>query len=283
MLTSKRLDPGLHLAGMTGGKVTVPGLKAFKERGQKIAALTCYDYTTARLLNEAGIDVILVGDTLGMVKLGYSSTLPVTVEDMLYHTRIVARGNSRALLVSDMPYLSYHVSIQEALRYCGRMLKEGGAEAVKIEGGAEMVPVIKELLKAKIPVMGHIGMTPQSVNLFGGFKVQGREASAGKRILSDARALERAGVFSIVLECVPSDLGEKITKAVSVPTIGIGAGPGCDGQVLVIDDLLGITPDPLPRFVRRYARLRESIRSAALAYGQDVRNRRFPNKEHSYS
>jgi 3-methyl-2-oxobutanoate hydroxymethyltransferase len=263
-------------------KITAPGLKALKKQGQKIVTLTCYDFSTAQVLNNAGVDVLLVGDSLGMVKLGYPTTLPVTVEDMAYHTRIVARGNTRALLVTDMPYLSYHVSPEQAVENCGRMLKEG-AEAVKIEGGSEIVPVIAALRRAKIPVMGHLGMTPQSVNVFGGYKVQGRDKQAIKQLVSDAKALDKAGVFAIVLECLPPDVARAITRAVSIPTIGIGAGVGCDGQVLVIDDLLGWTDDPLPRFVKRYAHLRETVRQAVEQYGRDVRSGKFPDAGHSYT
>lgn len=262
-------------------KITVPFLKAMKHQRQKIVALTCYDFTAAQILNAASVDILLVGDSLGMVKLGYSSTLPVTVEDMLYHTRIVARGNSRALLVTDMPYLSYHASGGEAVRNCGRMLKEG-AEAVKIEGGQEMLPIVRALSAAKIPVMGHVGMTPQSVHVFGGYKVQGREQAVRKKLLADSKALERAGVFSIVLECVPQDLAKSISRSLSIPTIGIGAGPGTDGQILVIDDLLGLTGDPVPRFVKRYAPLRQTIEAAVTHYGRDVRAGKFPDEAHAY-
>ena len=263
-------------------KVTVPMLREMKRRRQKIVALTSYDYTTTRLLNEAGVDVILVGDSLGMVKLGYDSTLPVTVDDMAYHTRIVARGNERALVITDMPYLSYQASPQDAVRHSGRMLK-AGAQAVKIEGGAEMVPIIRALLAAKIPVMGHLGMTPQSVHLFGGYKVQGKEKSQWQKMLSDARSLEKAGAFSIVLECVPAALGRQISHAVKVPAIGIGAGPDCDGQILVVDDLLGMTAPPLPRFVKTYANLRGIIQRAVRDYAHEVRAGKFPDPRHSYT
>ncbi len=263
-------------------KITVPALLEMKRKRQKIVALTSYDFTTAQLLNAAGVDVILIGDSLGMVKLGYKSTLPVTVEDMAYHTRIVAKGNTRALVVTDMPYLSYHASREEAVRHGGRMVK-AGAQAVKLEGGAEMAPVIRALLTAKIPVMGHIGMTPQSVHLFGGYRVQGRPRAQEKRILADAKALEKAGVFSIVLECVPAALARRISRTVRVPVIGIGAGPSCDGQILVVDDLLGISAPPLPRFVKRYADLRGSILRAARDYARDVRSGKFPDRDHSYT
>jgi 3-methyl-2-oxobutanoate hydroxymethyltransferase len=270
-------------------KVTVPMLREMKRRRQKIVALTSYDYRTTQLLNEAGVDVILVGDSLGMVKLGYDSTLPVTVEDMIYHTRIVARGNTaclpagrQALLVADMPYMSYHAAPADAVRNAGKMPK-AGAQAVKIEGGAEVVPIIRALLVAKIPVMGHIGMTPQSVHLFGGYKVQGKEKSRWKKLVSDAKALENAGVFAVVIECVPAALGRRISHAIKVPTIGIGAGVDCDGQVLVVDDLLGMTPPPHPRFVKTYADVGGVIKRAAQDYALDVRKGKFPDDRHSYS
>ncbi len=253
-----------------------------KRRRKKIVALTSYDFNTTRLLNEAGVDIVLVGDSLGMVKLGYASTLPVTVEDMVYHTKIVARGNSRAFLVTDMPYLSYQASAPDAIRNCGRMLK-AGAEAVKIEGGREMVAIVRALRGAGIPVMGHIGMTPQSVHLFGGYKVQGRKRAQWAKILADAKALEKAGAFAIVLECIPAGLGRQISRAVKIPTIGIGAGPACDGQILVVDDLLGLTTPPSPRFVKRYADLRGVMRRAARDYTLDVRSGKFPDLSHSYS
>jgi 3-methyl-2-oxobutanoate hydroxymethyltransferase len=217
-----------------------------------------------------------------MVKLGYSSTLPVTVEDMVYHTRIVARAKPQALLVSDMPYLSYQASAEEAIRNGGRLLK-AGAQAVKIEGGKALASTIRALTRSGIPVMGHIGMTPQSVHLFGGYKVQGRKRAQGAKILADAKAIERAGVFAIVLECVPASLGRRISRAVKVPVIGIGAGAGCDGQILVLDDLLGLTAPPWPRFVKRYADLRAVIKRAARAYADDVRSGRFPDAGHSYT
>lgn len=262
-------------------RITAPGLRALKEQQQRIVALTCYDYTTAQILNAADVDVLLVGDSLGMVKLGYASTLPVTVEDMLYHTRIVARGNSRCLLVTDMPYLSYHTSPSDAVKNSGQMLK-AGAQAVKIEGGREIVPMIRALRAAKIPVMGHLGMTPQSVHDFGGYRIQARNAKTVKKLESDARALENAGVFSMVLECIPEKVAQRLSRKLKIPTIGIGAGAGCDGQILVIDDLLGLTPEPLPRFVKKYARLRDTIREAATRYGREVRGGQFPDAAHVY-
>jgi 3-methyl-2-oxobutanoate hydroxymethyltransferase len=262
-------------------KITAPSLAHFKQDRRPIVAVTSYDFMTTQLLNEVGVDVVLVGDSLGMVKLGYTSTLPVTVEDMLYHTRIVARGNSRALLVTDMPFISYQASPVDAVRNAGAMIK-AGAEAVKLEGGEEMLPAILALKKAKIPVMGHLGLTPQSVHEFGGYKVQGKNPAARRKLLRDARSLETAGVFALVLEGIPADLARQITKSISIPTIGIGAGPACDGQVLVIDDLLGLTPPPHPRFVKAYADLRGMIRKAVGSYASEVRGRRFPEARHSY-
>jgi 3-methyl-2-oxobutanoate hydroxymethyltransferase len=266
---------------MISDKISIPILQQMKRDKTPIVALTAYDCATARLVSEAGVDLILVGDTLGMVKLGYSSTLPVTVDDMVYHTRIVARAKPHSLLVADMPYLSYQASKEDAIRNSGRMLKVG-AEAVKIEGGREMAPMVRALRGAGIPVMGHIGMTPQSVHLFGGYKVQGRNPASQRALVADARALEKAGVFSMVLECVPRALAERITRLVNVPTIGIGAGPGCSGQILVIDDLLGMTAPPLPRFVKCYADLRGTIGRAVRDYASEVRQGVFPDKMHSY-
>jgi 3-methyl-2-oxobutanoate hydroxymethyltransferase len=262
-------------------KLTVLSLLEMKRDRRKIVALTAYDFTTARLLDQAGADILLVGDSLGMVKLAYSSTLPVTVEDMVYHTRLVAQARPTALLVTDMPFLSYQASTEDAIRNAGKMLK-AGAEAVKLEGGKEIVSKIRALREIGIPVMGHIGMTPQSVHAFGGYKVQGRQKAQAAKILSDAKAIEKAGVFAIVLECVPNDLARRISKTIKVPTIGIGAGPSCDGQILVIDDLLGLTPSPLPRFVKRYADLGTVIKRAVAEYAREVRQGKFPDKEHSY-
>ena len=263
-------------------KITINVFQQMKRDRQRIVALTSYDLTTTQLLNESDVDLVLVGDSLGMVKMGYRSTLPVTVEDMVFHVRLAAPGNSKALLVGDMPFMSYQASAEEAIRNAGRMLK-AGAEAVKVEGGREIVPIVSALREMGIPVMGHIGMTPQSVNVFGGYKVQGRQAAAQKKILADAKALERAGAFAIVLECVPSALGKKISRSVKIPVIGIGAGPDCDGQILVVDDMLGLTPAPHPRFVKRYADLRGTIKRAARDYARDVRLGRFPDQSQSYS
>jgi 3-methyl-2-oxobutanoate hydroxymethyltransferase len=248
----------------------------------KITCLTAYDYPTARLLDEAGVDVLLVGDSLGMVALGYESTLPVTMEEMLHCTRSVRRGTRRALLVADMPYGSYHDDPAEAVRNAVRFVKEAGAEAVKIEGGERRLDLIARIVDAEIPVMGHIGLTPQSVNAFGGFRVQGKTAEAGEQVLRDARAVEAAGAFSIVLESIPRELAARITAELRIPTIGIGAGPDCDGQVLVIHDLLGLSFGHKPKFARRYANVAEIISRAAAEYCQDVRQGSFPADEESY-
>jgi len=271
------------------GKVTVPGIlerkplvSLQKAAPAKITCLTAYDYPTARLLDEAGVDILLVGDSLGMAVLGYESTLPVTLEEMLHHTRAVRRGTRRALLVADMPYGSYHDDPKEAVRHAVRFVKEAGAEAVKIEGGERRMDLITRLVEAEIPVMGHIGLTPQSVNAFGGFRVQGKTAEAGEQILRDARAVEAAGAFSIVLESIPRELGARITAELRIPTIGIGAGPDCDGQVLVIHDLLGLTFGHKPKFARRYADVGEIISRAAAEYCRDVQQGTFPSDEESY-
>src|SRR6202790_617088 len=271
------------------GKVTVPSILQRKSEipsqnssPVKITCLTAYDYPTARLLDEAGVDVLLVGDSLGMVVLGYESTLPVTLEEMLHHTRAVRRGTRHALLVADMPYGSYHDDPMAAVRHAIRFVKEAGAEAVKIEGGERRMDLIARLVDAEIPVMGHIGLTPQSVNAFGGFRVQGKTEEAGDQLVRDARAVEAAGAFSIVLESIPRELGARITSELRIPTIGIGAGPDCDGQVLVIHDLLGLSFGHKPKFTRRYADLGEIISRAAVEYCRDVQQGRFPSDEESY-
>lgn len=258
--------------------VTVPDFLAAKARGLRLTLLTAYDYTLARLLDEAGVDGLLVGDSLGMVVQGQEHCLAVTLEEMIYHTRLVARGVRRALLISDLPFLSYQLSPQQALESAGRLVKEGGAHAVKIEGGVRSAPAIAAIVAADIPVMGHIGMTPQSLRRFGGFRVQRDEA----RLLEDAHAIEQAGAFALVIECVPSDLARKITAAVRIPTIGIGAGPGCDGQILVTHDMLGLFPDLRPRFVKQYADLGEAIRQAVTHYCREVREGAFPAPEHEF-
>ena len=270
-------------------KVTVPGIlarKSPKDRSggtnSKIVCLTAYDYPTARLLDDAGVDVVLVGDSLGMAVLGYESTVPVSLEEMLHHLRAVRRATRRALLVADMPFGSYHVSIEDSVRSALRLVKEGGAEAVKLEGGKRCFELIHRLTDAAIPVMGHVGMTPQSVYALGGFKVQGRGAEAAERVLRDAHAVEAAGAFAVVLECVPRELAAEVTRSLRIPTIGIGAGPDCDGQILVVHDLLGLTPGRAGKFVRRYADLAGTISGAVASYCDDVRNGRFPSDAESY-
>ncbi len=264
-------------------RVTVPEVRAAKGRPEPLAVLTAYDAPTARLLDEAGVDILLVGDSVGMVVAGLDSTLPVTLDEMVYHTRAVCRGRRRALVVADLPFLAYQVSVEEAVRSAGRLVKEAGAEAVKLEGGAALAPQIRALVAAGIPVMGHVGLTPQAIHRMGGYRVQGREAAARAAILDDARAVEAAGAFALVVEGVPRSLGAEVTRAVGIPTIGIGAGPECDGQVLVLHDLIGLAAAGRPpRFVRRYAEVGEVIRRAAAAYVADVRGRRFPSAAESY-
>jgi 3-methyl-2-oxobutanoate hydroxymethyltransferase len=261
--------------------VTIHDLRARKERGERFVMLTAYDFPTAQILDEAAIPVLLVGDSLAQVVLGYDSTIPVTMDEMLHHTRAVARGTRNALIVGDMPFMSYQTSVEEGLRNAGRFLKEGGAHTVKIEGPqAELASAMSD---RGIPVMGHLGLTPQSVHLFGGYKVQGRTDEQAVRIKLWAKELEEAGAFALVLECVPSTLAEEITASLSIPTIGIGAGPHCDAQVLVINDLLGLTPGPGPKFVKRYADLRASITGAVKRYADEVVAGSYPDDEHSYS
>lgn len=245
--------------------------------------LTAYDYSMAKIVNDAGIDSILVGDSLGMVVQGYESTLEVTMDDMIYHCRAVARGAENALIVGDMPFLSYHISVEEAVRNAGRLIQEGKAHAVKLEGGIDQVDNVKAIVKAQIPVMGHIGLTPQSVNLFGGFKVQGKDTAQAQKVIDDALALEAAGVFAIVLEGIPEKLATLITEKISVPTIGIGAGRYCDGQVLVIHDLLGMYSGQSPKFSKRYAALNEMIKDSVTAYVTEVKTAQFPEEKHTFS
>lgn len=263
-------------------KVTAADLRDMKKRKEKIVALTCYDAPMARLLNEQGVDVVLVGDSVANVKLGYENTLPVTIEEMLHHVRAVKRGNSRALLVADMPFLSYEMDPREAVKQVGRLVKQGGAEAVKVEGGRAVLPSVKALSAANIPVMGHLGLTPQAIHRLGGYRVQGKTPRDAERILADARALEAAGVFALVLEAVPAALARRVTRALSIPVIGIGAGPGCDGQVLVLDDMLGLSEGPVPRFVKAYASLRPAAAAAVRRYRDDVKAGRFPGPGNVY-
>ena len=262
-------------------KVTIATFRQKKERGEPITMLTAYDYPTALAEDQAGIDSILVGDSLGMVVLGYPNTLPVTMEDMLHHSKAVSRGAKFALLIGDMPFMSYQVSTEEAVRNAGRFLQEAGMEAVKLEGGRERVEAIRAIIGAGIPVMGHLGLTPQSVNQLGGFRPQGKTASAAKRLIEDALLLEEAGCFSIVLESVPANLAELISKKISIPTIGIGAGVGCDGQVLVTHDLLGLFDRFTPKFVKKYADFHDEMQRAFGEYIEDVQTKHFPADEHS--
>lgn len=271
---------------MNQAKVRVPDLARMKAAGTPITMLTAYDCAFARIFDEVGVDVLLVGDSLAMVVQGADSTLPVTVDEIVYHTRMVVRGRKRALVVADMPFLSYQVSPEDALRNAGRLIKEGGAEAVKLEGGISVAETVERLTRVDIPVMGHIGLTPQSVHRMGGHRVQGRREGRGpgcrERLLEDARALERAGAFAMVLEGIPAPLAREITAAVSVPTIGIGAGPDCDGQVLVMHDMLGLSASFVPRFAKTYANLWQEASGAASAYIREVRERTFPAPEHCY-
>ncbi|HNB37446.1 MAG TPA: 3-methyl-2-oxobutanoate hydroxymethyltransferase [Anaerolineales bacterium] len=262
-------------------KVTTLTFRQKKERGEPITMLTAYDYPTAMAVDKAGIDSILVGDSLAMVVLGYENTLPVTMEEMLHHARAVARGAKSALLVGDMPFMSYQVSVEEAARNAGRFLQQGGMDAIKLEGGRERADAIRAITGAGIPVMGHIGLTPQSVHQLGGFRAQGKTASAAKRLLEDAQALEEAGAFSLVLESVPARLAEVISKHISIPSIGIGAGTGCDGQVLVTHDLLGLFDRFTPKFVKKYTNLHETMHKAFTDYIDDVESKRFPAQEHT--
>jgi 3-methyl-2-oxobutanoate hydroxymethyltransferase len=271
------------------GKITVPDLLQRKTQAagshsklQKVTCLTAYDYPTARLLDEAGVDVILVGDSLGMVVLGHENTLSVTIEEMLHHTRAVRRGTRRALVVADMPYGSYHTDLSESLHNAMRFVKEAGAEAVKVEGGERRLELISRLTEAEIPVMGHVGLTPQSVNALGGYRVQGKTADAAEQLIRDARAVEAAGAFAVVLEAVPRELAAQITRELRIPTIGIGAGPDCDGQILVVHDLLGLTFGQKPKFARQYANVGQIISKAIRAYCDDVRGGTFPSDGESY-
>ncbi|MDD2921203.1 MAG: 3-methyl-2-oxobutanoate hydroxymethyltransferase [Anaerolineales bacterium] len=262
-------------------KVTTLAFRQKKERGEAIAMLTAYDYPTAMAMDRAGIDSILVGDSLAMVALGYENTLPVTMDEMLHHARAVSRGAKSALLVGDMPFMSYQISTEEAVRNAGRFLQQGGMDAVKLEGGRERADAVRAIISAGIPVMGHIGLTPQSVHQLGGFRAQGKTAAAAKRLLEDAKILEDAGAFSLVLESVPARLAEFISKQISIPTIGIGAGAGCDGQVLVTNDLLGLFDRFTPKFVKQYANFHAEMNKAFAEYIDDVETKKFPAVEHT--
>jgi 3-methyl-2-oxobutanoate hydroxymethyltransferase len=263
-------------------KVTTRLLRGMKRKGDKITMMTAYDYAFARIVDDSGIDIVLVGDSLGNVIQGRQTTLPVTLDEMIYHTSLVARGTQNAMVVGDMPFMSFQVSPEQALRNAGRFLKEGGAEGVKLEGGKVAAETIARITAAGIPVMGHVGLTPQSVHQFGGYRVQGKKEKAAERLIEDAMAVQDAGAFSIVLECVPGELSAAITDKLKIPTIGIGAGVHCDGQVLVLHDLLGLTGGGGPKFVKRYAELGSAAREALEQFVREVRDGTFPDPEHSY-
>ena len=269
-------------AGAPRAKITAPAIVALKRKGEPISVVTAYDFPTARYADQAGIEILLVGDSVGTVMLGYESTLPVTMEDMLHHVRAVTRAKPSALVVGDMPFMSYQVSTEQAVQNAGRLVQEGGADAIKLEGGARVAEAVQRIVEAGIPVMGHLGLTPQSVLAFGGYKVQARGEADQERLLADARTLERAGCFSLVLEGIPARLGAAVTRELTIPTIGIGAGVQCDGQVLVTHDLLGLFHGHQPKFVRRYAELGTATREAFARYVADVKARRFPSDAESY-
>lgn len=265
------------------GRISIHKLKEWKAEGHRFAMITAYDYPSARLVEQAGIPIILVGDSLGSVVLGYDSTVPVTMDDVAYHTRAVVRGTEKAIVVADMPFMSYQADPNEAMRNAGRLLKEGGATAVKLEGGSHIAPLVRRMVESGIPVMGHLGLTPQSVNQFGGHKVQGKTPAAAAKLLNDARALEEAGAFAVVLETIPAPLARMVTERISIPTIGIGAGPHCDAQVQVFHDLLGIYDDQRAlRHAKRYAVIGETIRDAVRAYIGEVESAVFPTAEHGF-
>jgi 3-methyl-2-oxobutanoate hydroxymethyltransferase len=262
--------------------MTVPEIRSMKEKGEKVVCLTAYDYCFARILDQSGVDLLLVGDSLGSVVQGHDSTLPVTVDDVIYHTKAVIRGRRRALVVSDMPFMTFQLGVDEAKRNAGRLVQEGGAESVKLEGGVTQAATIEALVKMGVPVMGHVGLTPQSVHQFGGYRIQGRGEADARAILDDAMAVEQAGAFAVVLEGIPVQLAREITQRVSIPTIGIGAGLHCDGQILVVHDMLGLFDDFTPKFVKRYANLKETIGGAVQSYMEEVRTEAFPAEEHTF-
>ena len=263
-------------------KKTILDFKKAKENNERISMLTAYDYSSARLIDEAGIDAILIGDSLGMVSLGYEDTLSVTMEDMIHHTKAVARGTKNALVVADLPFMSYQTSVYDAVYNAGRLMKEGRAHAVKLEGGVDMCDRIEAIVKSSIPVMAHIGLTPQSVNALGGFKVQGKDEKAAKALIEAAKAVEKAGAFAVVLECVPAKLAAIVTKELSIPTIGIGAGAECDGQVLVYQDMIGMFSGFTPKFVKKYANIGDMMKEAFAEYDKEVKNGSFPSQEHTF-
>ena len=264
-------------------RVTITDIKEMKQRKEKIPMLTSYDYVTAKMVDEAGVPLILVGDSLGMVMLGYESTIPVTMEEMLHHTKAVVRGAKKALIVGDMPFMTYHTSVSDALHNAARFIQEGGAQAVKLEGGEVVAEKVRRLVDCGIPVMGHIGLTPQSIHQLGGFKVRGKAAEEAKKLLRDAQALEEAGAFAIVLECTPAPLSKLITQKVAIPTIGIGAGPDCDGQVQVISDILGLYTEFVPKHAKQYTKLAEAMKSAVTDYLAEVKSESFPTMKESYT
>jgi 3-methyl-2-oxobutanoate hydroxymethyltransferase len=262
-------------------RVSINDVKEMKTKKEKIVMLTAYDYSTAKLVDEAGIPLILVGDSLGMVILGYESTIPVTMDDMIHHTKAVVRGTKQSMVIGDMPFMTYHTSVADALRNAARFIQEGGAQAIKLEGGVAVAETVKRIVECGIPVMGHIGLTPQSVHQFGGHRVQGKTPEAAERLLKDAQALEQAGAFAVVMELVPAPLAKLVTHKLSIPTIGIGAGPDCDGQVQVISDLLGLFSDFVPRHAKQYAKLAGSIKTALADYISEVKDGKFPTSQNS--
>ncbi len=264
-------------------RININQIKEMKPKGEKITMLTAYDYATAKIIDEVGIPLILVGDSLGMVVLGYESTIPVTMEEMLHHTKAVVRGAKQAMVIGDMPFMTYHISVDDALRNAARFIQEGGAQAVKLEGGVTVAEKVRRIINCGIPVMGHIGLTPQSIHQFGGYKIQGKTPEAATKLLDDARALEEAGAFAIVLETVPAPLAALITQRVSIPTIGIGAGIGCDGQVQVINDILGSFTDFVPKHAKQYVKLADIIRNAVTEYHDEVKTGGFPTDQQSFS
>jgi 3-methyl-2-oxobutanoate hydroxymethyltransferase len=264
-------------------RVSINQIREMKHRKEKIPMLTAYDYVTAKMVDEAGLPLILVGDSLGMVMLGHESTIPVTMDEMIHHTKAVVRGAKKALIVGDMPFMTYHISVSDALSNAARFIQEGGAQAVKLEGGSVVAEKVGRLVDCGIPVMGHIGLTPQSIHQFGGYKVRGKALEEARRLLNDASVLEEAGAFAVVLECTPAPLSELITKKLAIPTIGIGAGPGCDGQVQVISDILGLYTDFVPKHAKQYVRLAGEISNAVAHYISEVRSLSFPSMEHSYA
>ncbi len=264
-------------------RVTITEIKEMKQRKEKIPMLTAYDYVTAKIVDEAGVPLILVGDSLGMVMLGYESTIPVTMEEMIHHTKAVVRGAKKALIIGDMPFMSYHISVSDALHNAARFIQEGGAQAVKLEGGEVVAEKVRRLVDCGIPVMGHIGLTPQYIHQLGGFKVRGKAVEEAKKLLNDARILEEAGAFAVVLECTPAPLSKLITQRLAIPTIGIGAGPDCDGQVQVISDILGLYTEFVPKHAKQYARLAGEIKTAVSSYISEVKSLSFPTMEQGYT